>query len=60
MGCCWALMALSFVAGFMNPLWMAAVGALAMLEKTLANPKPLIYGCGLGLIVAGALVMVRG
>jgi len=60
LGCCWALMALALITGFMNLAWMAAVGAVAMLEKMLPEPKPIIYGCGIGLIGAGVLVLVYG
>jgi predicted metal-binding membrane protein len=34
-GCCWALMALLFVAGVMNILWIAALTLLVCLEKML-------------------------
>ena len=33
LGCCWALMVLLFVAGVMNLLWIAAIGALVLAEK---------------------------
>lgn len=32
-GCCWLLMALLFVAGVMNMLWVAAITILVLLEK---------------------------
>lgn len=32
-GCCWALMALLFVMGVMNLLWVAAIAAFVLLEK---------------------------
>jgi predicted metal-binding membrane protein len=32
-GCCWALMALLFVAGVMNLLWVAALAIFVLLEK---------------------------
>jgi len=32
-GCCWALMALLFVAGIMNILWIAGLAALVLIEK---------------------------
>lgn len=52
-GCCWALMGLSFVAGFMNAAWMAIIAVMMVLEKTAPQPKPLSYGLGLGLCGAG-------
>jgi predicted metal-binding membrane protein len=33
-GCCWALMALLFVGGVMNVLWIAAIAILVLIEKT--------------------------
>ena len=57
LGCCWALMALNLIAGAMNPVWMAVIGGLAVLEKTLPEPKPLIYGAGMGLIGAGSIMI---
>jgi predicted metal-binding membrane protein len=60
LGCCWALMALGLVSGFMNLAWMAAIGVVAVLEKMLPQPKPVIYGCGLGLMGAGCMIVVFG
>ncbi|MER9332596.1 DUF2182 domain-containing protein [Mesorhizobium sp. M0293] len=34
LGCCWALMALLFVGGVMNVLWIAGIAVLVLLEKT--------------------------
>jgi len=34
LGCCWMLMALLFVVGIMNLLWIAAIAMLVLLEKT--------------------------
>ena len=33
LGCCWLLLALPFVAGVMNLLWMAAIAAFILAEK---------------------------
>ena len=33
LGCCWALMALLFVAGVMNLLWVAVIAGFVLLEK---------------------------
>lgn len=57
-GCCWALMTLSFVAGLMNIVWMAFIGLLMVLEKTMPQPKALTYGTGLGLIGAGVFLII--
>jgi predicted metal-binding membrane protein len=34
-GCCWAVMALLFVGGVMNLLWIAALAALVLLENVM-------------------------
>jgi predicted metal-binding membrane protein len=52
-GCCWVLMALLFVAGVMNLLWVAAITALVLLEK--AAPRGDLLGR-----VAGALFAACG
>ncbi len=38
-GCCWALMALLFVGGVMNLLWIAALMILVLLEKILPGAR---------------------
>ena len=49
-GCCWALMALLFVAGVMNLLWVAAIAAFVLIEK-LAPAGPWVgRASGLALI----------
>lgn len=60
LGCCWALMALGFVAGLMNLAWMAFIAAITILERMLADPKVLTHGVGAGLIAAGLAVMFVG
>jgi predicted metal-binding membrane protein len=52
-GCCGMLMALLFVAGVMNLLWVGAISVFVLVEK--AAPK----GEGLGRI-AGAALIVAG
>jgi predicted metal-binding membrane protein len=37
LGCCWALMALLFVGGAMNILWVAALAGLVAIEKLAPN-----------------------
>src|SRR5262249_20857026 len=53
LGCCWALMALLFVAGVMNLVWVAVLGIGVLIEKVL--PKGEIVGR-----VAGELLVVMG
>jgi predicted metal-binding membrane protein len=59
-GCCWFLMALLFVAGVMNLAWVAAVAIYVAVEKLLPRSPWLSRIAGVGLIVAGAVVLVRG
>jgi predicted metal-binding membrane protein len=60
LGCCWALMALGLLAGLMNVIWMAAIAVIAILERTLPEPRPVTYGCGIGLLAAGILLAAFG
>ncbi|ETA72393.1 MULTISPECIES: DUF2182 domain-containing protein [Mesorhizobium] len=59
LGCCWALMALLFVGGVMNILWIAGIAILVLLEKT-ATSGPLISRIsGALMAAAGAWLMSR-
>ena len=53
-GCCWALMALLFVGGVMNVLWIAGLSAVVLLEKVLPFGRWLSRAAGVGLATAGA------
>src|SRR5918992_2885555 len=52
-GCCWVLMALLFVAGVMNLLWVAAIAAFVLVEKVL--PRGELVGR-----VAGGVLTLAG
>ena len=53
LGCCWSIMALLFVGGVMNVLWVAAIAAFVFVEK--------LFPAGeLVARVAGVLMMVAG
>jgi predicted metal-binding membrane protein len=52
-GCCWALMALLFVGGIMNLLWIAALAILVLLEKVIPSGRIIAR-------IAGALFAVAG
>ncbi len=54
LGCCWILMALLFVAGVMNLLWVAIIALFVMAEKILAQGELLGRVAGIALVVAGA------
>lgn len=55
LGCCWALMALAFVGGTMNLVWMGAATVLMVLEKLPDIGHPMTKPLGFGLIGAGIL-----
>jgi predicted metal-binding membrane protein len=59
-GCCWALMALLFVTGVMNILWIAILSLVVALEKLLPRAKALSTTTGILLTLWGAVVIVRG
>ena len=58
-GCCWALMALLFVAGVMNLLWVAAIAVFVLVEKL--SRQGLLFGrvAGILLIAWGAYLLVH-
>jgi predicted metal-binding membrane protein len=51
-GCCWILMALLFVGGVMNLLWIAAIAILVLLEKTIP------FGDVGGRVVGATMILV--
>lgn len=57
--CCFALMALMFVVGTMNLLWLAVLTAFMLLEKVGPSPKLVTRGSAVALIAAGAWFLVR-
>jgi predicted metal-binding membrane protein len=54
LGCCWALMALLFVGGAMNLLWIAALTLLVTMEKLAPKGDLLAKALGALMIAAGA------
>ena len=59
LGCCWLLMALLFVAGVMNLLWVAAIAAFVLVEKAFPRGEAIARGAGVLLVVAGLLMLTR-
>jgi predicted metal-binding membrane protein len=55
LGCCWALMALLFVGGAMNILWVAALTALVAIEKLAPKGEPIAKALGALMIGAGLI-----
>jgi predicted metal-binding membrane protein len=59
-GCCWALMALLFVLGVMNIIWIAALTIIVALEKLLPRAKWFSAASGTALFCWGIWVMAGG
>ncbi len=59
-GCCWLLMALLFVAGVMNLLWVATITVFVLVEK--AVPRGDLVGRMAGgvLVIAGLALLLTG
>ncbi len=56
-GCCWLLMALLFVAGVMNLLWVAIIAVLVLVEKVTPVGNWMSRAAGLVLASAGVWVV---
>jgi predicted metal-binding membrane protein len=57
-GCCWALMALLFVGGVMNVLWIAGLAIFVLLEKVIPAGRAMPRIAGFFLVVSGAWLLV--
>ena len=57
-GCCWMLMALLFVGGVMNLLWIAALTMLVAAEKLLPGGPWIARISGAGLILWGVAILL--
>jgi predicted metal-binding membrane protein len=58
-GCCWTLMALLFVAGVMNLLWVAIIAAFVLVEKQFSAGARMSRVAGALLLAWGAWVMLQ-
>jgi len=59
-GCCWALMALLFVGGVMNLLWVALLSAYVLLEKVLPGGEILGRVAGAAMLAWGVWLATAG
>jgi predicted metal-binding membrane protein len=57
LGCCWILMGLLFLGGLMNLLWVAAIAAFILLEKTVPLADRCARVVGVGMSAVGALTV---
>ena len=60
LGCCWALMALLFVGGVMNLLWVAAIAGLVLVEKVAPAGPWVGRVAGLALAAWGIAMLAAG
>jgi predicted metal-binding membrane protein len=58
-GCCWVLMALLFVGGVMNVLWIAGLAILVLMEKVVPTGRLIPRLAGAGLAAAGLFLLFR-
>ncbi len=59
-GCCWALMALLFVGGVMNLLWVAAITLAVLAEKLAPRGHWIAKAFGAGLVLGGIWAIAAG
>lgn len=59
LGCCWALMAVLFVVGLMNLVWMAGIAAVFLVEKHWRHGLALARVAGVGLVGLGVAVLAQ-
>jgi predicted metal-binding membrane protein len=58
-GCCWVLMALLFVGGVMNVLWIAVIMIFVLLEKLVPAGRLISRVSGIGFLAAGLWLLGR-
>ena len=57
-GCCWMLMALLFIGGVMNVLWIALLSVLVLAEKVTPVGRWIARMTGIGFVAAGVCMLV--
>jgi predicted metal-binding membrane protein len=57
-GCCWVLMALLFVGGVMNLVWIAVLAVLVLAEKLAPRGEWIGRGAGVAFIVWGVATVI--
>jgi len=60
LGCCWGLMALLFVGGVMNLLWVAALAAFVLIEKLTPFGHVAARVAGILLLLSGGFIALQG
>jgi len=59
-GCCWVVMALLFVGGVMNLLWVAALAAFVLMEKLVPAGQWVARSSGALMIAFGLTLIATG
>jgi predicted metal-binding membrane protein len=59
-GCCWMLMALLFVGGVMNVMWIAAITLFVLVEKVVPAGRLVSRLAGTGFCLWGAWLLAEG
>ena len=59
-GCCWVLMALLFVGGVMNVLWIALLALLVLVEKVTSFGRLVARFAGVAFVAAGVWLWLQG
>jgi predicted metal-binding membrane protein len=57
-GCCWLVMALLFVGGIMNLVWIAGLAILVLIEKIAPGGRRLGYAAGVLMIAVGSYLLL--
>lgn len=57
LGCCWVAMALLFVFGVMNLLWIAALAILVLMEKVVPGGHRIAQGAGIFMVAGGVWML---
>jgi predicted metal-binding membrane protein len=60
LGCCWAAMALLFVGGVMNLIWVAGLAAFVLIEKALPFGRVFGIAIGIGAFAVGGYWLMAG
>ena len=58
--CCWALMALLFVVGVMNLLWVSGLAVFVLAERILPGGPAVSRAAGALLVVTGVIAFIWG
>ncbi len=58
LGCCWVMMALLFVFGVMNLLWIATLSVLVLIEKAMPGGPWIARAGGVAMLAVGSVLLM--